>query len=333
MHVQQLRHFHYHPIDDEMIKKSKWMMELGKFKLTFFVTGTAVAGFAAAPVNPDVVSYLSQWLSLPAPSLSATSLTLACTFAGTFLCSMSANTFNHMYEQPYDAQGKKGNRPLPRGLVSPQQARDVALGLGAVGTLILLLGANLPTAILGFSNIWLYSQIYTSSKRTTIWNTWIGAVVGAIPPMMGWVAVTGFSGMLNPEAWILPFFVYSWQFPHFNAISWLSRSDYGRAGYPMMSVIDPDLARTVARRHALSQVLLTPFICYCFAPSNWIFISMMGANYYLYHCAKKFYKFPTEFARKLMLASFGNIFVVVILLLWSQFKDYVDMQMILAHQL
>jgi len=331
--LQPSRHFHYDPIDDKMIKKSKWLKELGKFRLTFFVSGTAAAGYAAAPVNPDAFSYLSTWLSLSTPSFAATSLTFTCMFMGTFLCSMSANTFNHMFEPSYDAQGKKGSRPVPRGIVSPQKARETGISLGAVGTGILALGANLPTALLGFSNIILYSLIYTSSKRTTIWNTWIGAVVGAIPPMMGWVAVTGLSGMLNPEAWILPLFVYCWQFPHFNAISWLARSAYGRAGYPMMSVIDPDLARNVARRHALAQVLLTPFICYCFAPSSWIFSIMLGFNYYLYHCTKKFYNFPTEFAKKLMLASFLNIFIVVVLVLGWQFKEYVDKQIIVAHHL
>jgi len=88
-------------------------------------------------------------------------------------------------------------------------------------------------------------------KRVSILNTWVGSVVGAIPPLIGWSAATG---GLEPGAFILAAILYSWQFPHFNSLSWNLRPDYSKAGYRMMSVTHPDLCRRVALRHSAACI-------------------------------------------------------------------------------
>ena len=99
---------------------------------------------------------------------------------------------------------------------------------GAGGVLLLYALVNPLTAELGALNLFLYTCVYTPMKRLSILNTWAGAVVGAIPPVMGWTACTG---TLDPGC-LIPFGVlFAWQFPHFNALSWNLRPDYSRAGY------------------------------------------------------------------------------------------------------
>jgi len=147
-----------------------------------------------------------------------------------------------------------------------------------MGLSILYYEVNGITAVLGASNLVLYTLIYTPMKRISIVNTWIGSVgeytytqvhthiyhniitccfaVGAIPPLMGWAGCSG--NILTPGAWILPGILYAWQFPHFNALSWNLRPDYSRAGYRMMAVTNPDLCRRTTVRY--TAVLMT--LCY-----------------------------------------------------------------------
>lgn len=92
------------------------------------------------------------------------------------------------------------------------------------------------TASLGAGNIALYAGVYTAMKRITPWNTWVGAVVGAIPPLMGWAAA---AGRLDAGSWVLAAMLYFWQIPHFLALAWLCKEDYIRAGFQMLSRHDP----------------------------------------------------------------------------------------------
>ena len=111
--------------------------------------------------------------------------------------------------------------------LSPLHAASFGLVTGLTGSTILLLGVNTLTASLGVLNILLYTMLYTPLKRITIYNTWVGALVGAIPPIMGWTACTG---SVSLGALILGGILYSWQFPHFNALSWSHQGDYSRGG-------------------------------------------------------------------------------------------------------
>lgn len=234
--------------------------QLSKSRLTFLVVLTSMAGVAISPL-PTTVS------------------TLLATAVGTALCSASANTLNQLQEVPFDAQMvRTRTRPLVRKAVSSLHATAFAVVTGTLGPILLYTMANPTTAALGLTNIALYAGAYTWMKRRTIWNTWAGAVVGAIPPLMGWTASGGHllpSATYTPE-YFLPSFLsgpmasidpslidnplgplalfmllFSWQFPHFNALSHLHRGSYAQAGYKMLSVLSPTKNALVSLRHAI----------------------------------------------------------------------------------
>ncbi|CAF4107088.1 unnamed protein product [Rotaria sordida] len=147
--------------------------KLSKKNLTILVATTAAYGFAIAPLP----------INIPL---------LACVTLGTVLTSASANTINQLMEIPYDAQMKRTrNRVLVLGQISYRHATGFAAVTLISGVTILTLGCNPLTGILGLSNFLLYTCIYTPMKRKHIINTWIGSIVGAIPPVMGWTACTG----------------------------------------------------------------------------------------------------------------------------------------------
>ena len=124
-------------------------------------------------------------------------------------------------------------------------------GLG--GVTILASMVNPLTAALGGFNLLLYTAVYTPLKRYTIANTWIGSIVGAIPPMMGW---TGSMGSLGAGAWLLGGLLFSWQLVHFHSLSWSLKGDYGRGGYQMAASLNPTLCRKSMLRHSLALIPL-----------------------------------------------------------------------------
>jgi protoheme IX farnesyltransferase len=138
---------------------------------------------------------------------------------------------------------------LVRQQMTPRHAATFGALVGVAGTAILYTTINPLTALLGASNIVLYTAAYTYLKRHSIVNTWVGSVVGAIPPVMGWTAVTG---SIDGGALMMGALLYAWQFPHFNSLSWNIRDDYQRAGYKMMANSDPALNARVALRYSLA---------------------------------------------------------------------------------
>ena len=204
---------------------------LTKPRLSALVLLTTMSGYAMAP----------QTCSLPPSLLLSTSI-------GTFLCIASANTFNQLAEIAHDrAMTRTRTRALCRKRypLDPHKAWLFGSACGLVGGATLMTMVNPMTAFLGVANILLYAGMYTSMKRTSVWNTQIGSIVGGIPPVMGYVAVTN---EMTMTAGLLGFLLYAWQFPHFNALSYSIRSEYKRAGYQMMSFVNP-------RRNALESVL------------------------------------------------------------------------------
>ncbi|KAJ8890383.1 hypothetical protein PR048_009891 [Dryococelus australis] len=133
-------------------------------------------------------------------------------------------------------------------LQEPLHAVTFAALCSTVGLSVLYWGVNELSAGLAASNLALYTMVYTPMKRISIINTWVGSVVGAIPPMIGWA---GCDGTLGAGAWVMAGILYAWQFPHFNALSWNLRPDYSRAGYRMMSVTNPGLCRRTALRYTV----------------------------------------------------------------------------------
>lgn len=211
-----------------------------------------MASYALFPVDPLLASPGG------APTLSA--LTLAFLSAGTALCSSAANALNMAYEPRFDAQmSRTRNRPLVRGLLTGRQAVGFAGLTGTVGIAVLHLGVNPTVAALGALNMALYAGVYTPLKRLSVANTWVGAVVGGIPPLMGWAAAAGATAvagtapelLAHPGGWLLAALLFAWQFPHFNALSWTIRDEYRRAGYQMAAWKYPGLNARVALRYSL----------------------------------------------------------------------------------
>jgi heme o synthase len=162
--------------------------------------------------------------------------TLAITLLGTALVAGGAGALNQWLERDRDAMMRRtANRALPGGRLTAAEAVSFGIVMGCVGTLVLAFGANPLAASIALVTLLLYVFIYTPLKPLTTLNTVVGAVPGALPPLIGWGAATGRLGI---EAWSLFLIVFLWQFPHFLAIAWIYREDYRRAGFRMLTGAD-----------------------------------------------------------------------------------------------
>ncbi|KAG0171205.1 Protoheme IX farnesyltransferase, mitochondrial [Apophysomyces sp. BC1034] len=286
------------PTMGEMPKLYK---ELIKAKLAGLVALTTMSGYAMAPG-------------------AATVSTLLFTTIGTALCISSANAINQWIEVPYDAQMlRTRNRVLGRRQLSQFHAFSFGMLTGTTGVATLATMVNPLTAALGAANILLYTAVYTPMKRASIANTWAGAVVGAIPPMMGWAAVTN---SLEPGAWALGAILYAWQFPHFNALAWNLRADYSKAGYRMMSVTDPKLNARVSLRYSLAMVPLCLSMPYL-GLTSWLFaVDSTIVNAGLIWGAVKFWRHSNEkSARQLFFGSVIHLPVLLALMMVHKVYD------------
>jgi protoheme IX farnesyltransferase len=217
--------------------------ELTKPRMNFLVLCTTAVGFYMAPRTGA-----GHWILL------------IHTLLGAALTAASAAVINQLVERDYDAlMPRTRNRPLPAGRLSPAQALAFGVALGVVGVAWLALAVNLLTALLGAFTLASYVFVYTPMKRVSSLNTVVGAVPGAIPPVMGWTAATG---ALGPEAIALFAILFFWQMPHFLAIAILYKRDYAAGGFKMLPVVDPALRLTswmiVLYGLALLPATLTP---------------------------------------------------------------------------
>ncbi len=170
--------------------------------------------------------------------LSASTLSLILTLVGTGLAAGSANALNQLWERRRDGRmDRTRNRPIPTGRISPGHAFLFGIALAYGGTAILAMGTNLVAAGLAIANVLAYVLIYTPLKPRTTLNTLVGAVCGAVPPMIGWSAATG---GIETGAWVLAAILFVWQIPHFLSLAWMYRDDYARGGFRMLPSHDPD---------------------------------------------------------------------------------------------
>jgi protoheme IX farnesyltransferase len=210
---------------------------LAKPRLNVLVVASSLAGYAMAGGE-------SARLGL-----------VLATLIGTGLVAGGASAFNQLIERETDGLMKRTRlRPLPDGRLAPMEAAAVAAALSLAGLLILALGANLLSAGVAFTTLVTYVAVYTPLKPQTSFATVIGAIPGALPPVIGWAAARG---DLSQGAWVLFGIVFLWQLPHFLAIAWIYRDDYARAGFPMLPVIEPD-GKSTGRQAALYAVALLP---------------------------------------------------------------------------
>lgn len=226
------------------------------------------------------------------------------TLTATALVAAGAAALNQLVERDYDARMRRTrNRPLPSGRLQPTSVMLFGGVCAVTGLVYLALAVNLLTCVIGAVTLISYLFIYTPLKRVTWLNTIIGAVPGALPPLMGWTAARG---VLSGEGWALFAIVAFWQIPHFMAIAWMYRDEYARAGFKMLPVIDPDGRRTgqqaVSHTLALLFVALCPFAFKMSGPFYLAGALVLGAGFLW--CAIQFSRQLTPArARQLFLAS------------------------------
>jgi protoheme IX farnesyltransferase len=213
------------------------------------------------------------------------------TLLGTGLVAGGAAALNELLERDHDAlMPRTAHRPLPAGLLQPDTVLIFGGVSAGVGLLYLAFAVNLLTSLLGAITLVSYVFIYTPLKRVTALNTIIGAIPGALPPLMGWTAARG---EITVAGWSLFAILFFWQLPHFLAIAWLYRDEYAGAGYVMLPVVDPSGDRTA--RHAVSHTLgllpvsLCPFLFHISGPVYLCGAFLMGIGFLW--CAVQFARF------------------------------------------
>ena len=176
------------------------------------------------------------------------------TTIGAALVAGGAAALNQVAERDLDGRMlRTEDRPIPAGRLQPGEATGFALLLAVAGLAQLALGATLTAAVVAVATLVSYAAVYTPAKRWTHWAVLVGAVPGALPVVIGWAA----AGPLTAQAWSLFALVFVWQLPHFLALTWLYRVDFGKAGLPLLAVRDPTGRRT-ARHLLVYTVLLIP---------------------------------------------------------------------------
>lgn len=217
-------------------------VELTKPRLNFLVVATSAAGYYLGARGAV------DWVHMAGAVL------------GTALVAAGSAVLNQVYERDTDALMRRTRmRPLPDGRVDAGEARVYGAVLCGAGLLLLAVRANVLAAALALATLVTYLIVYTPMKRRSPGATLVGAVPGALPPLIGWAAS---AGTLSIGAMSLFAIVFLWQIPHFMAIAWLYRDDYGTAGFPMLPVIEPEGRRTgrhaVAYAAALLPISLVP---------------------------------------------------------------------------
>lgn len=205
-------------------------------------------------LNVLVVASSAAGYFLGAPStLDAIAMTQA--VAGTALVAAGAAALNQVSERDTDALMRRTRlRPLPDGRVSPADARTFGLVLSAAGLGLLAARTHWLAAALACATLLVYLMVYTPMKRVTPLATLVGAVPGALPPLIGWTASHGSIARGGAALFAI---VFLWQIPHFMAITWLYRDDYRTAGFPMLAVIDP-AGRRAGRQAVFYATALVP---------------------------------------------------------------------------
>jgi protoheme IX farnesyltransferase len=213
-------------------------LALTKPDVSFLVVLTTLAGYYLGSRGP------LDWMRM------------AETVFGTTLIAAGTSAFNHCLERYTDAQMRRtAARPLPSGQLAMRDAWLFAALLVVSGSAYLAMTAGMKACLLGLFTVVTYLGIYTPLKKRTSWATAIGAIPGAMPPLIGWVAA---GGSLNLEAWVLFTVMVLWQFPHFLAIAWMYREDYSRAGLRMIPAADQRDGKGTYLRVILAALALLP---------------------------------------------------------------------------
>jgi protoheme IX farnesyltransferase len=232
-------------------------LELTKPRIAVMVLVTAALGYYLNSVTSGVFPGWGQF---------------ALTLLGIGMSGGGASALNQYLERDVDARMERTRgRPLPSGRLTPAAVLYFGVALALGGCFLLLWKVNLLAAFLTLQSAFLYVLVYTPMKRLTWWNTSIGAVPGAMPPLIGWAAATG---TLDAGAWMLFAVLYLWQHPHFFAIAWMYRDDYARGGLKMLPVVQP------GGRNMFAQVILFSVVLIPVSLAPWL-AAMTGWTYFI----------------------------------------------------
>jgi heme o synthase len=236
-------------------------IELTKPRITWLILmSTGIGYFFGLPGAPDWWGFLRAVHVGP----------LLHTIIGTGLMASGTAALNQWFEREADRRMRRtAARPLPTGRVSAARALAFGVSLSVAGFLELWFGANLLAGLVGAFTLVTYLFCYTPLKQRTWWSTTVGAIPGALPPVIGYAAA---AGALDRHAAALAAILFLWQFPHFYAIAWMYKDDYARAGIRMLPVIEKD-GRWTARQIVLYGMALIPV---SLTP---VFLGMEGAIY------------------------------------------------------
>ncbi|OED34962.1 protoheme IX farnesyltransferase [PVC group bacterium (ex Bugula neritina AB1)] len=269
-----------------MISFLRMYLELSKIRIVLMVLVVTFFGFyLASKGNFD--NTLLSW-----------------TLWGTYFLASGSSILNHYMERDTDAlMLRTRNRPLPTKQISPLFVLFLGIFFIFIGALMLGLKVNIITMSFALLAAFIYNMVYTPMKRISCWNTFIGSIPGALPPLWGWTAVTGEP---NGGGIVLFLILVAWQQPHFFAIAWLFKDDYKRADLKMLPVIDPEGQKTF-RMILLFSLLLIPVsllpVTLQMVGELYFFLTFfLGIAFFL--CSMRLAGNPSdEEARKLLLAS------------------------------
>ena len=210
---------------------------LAKPRLNLLVVASALAGYAMAGGDmSDAIRVVG-------------------TVVGTALVAGGASAVNQVIERVPDSLMRRTRmRPVPDGRLQPFESLAFGMALSVLGLAVLAAAVNPLSAAVALTTLLTYALVYTPLKRRSSFATVIGAIPGALPPVIGWAAARN---SLSQGAWVLFAIVFLWQLPHFLAIAWIYREDYARAGFPMLPVIEPD-GRSTARQAVYYCAALVP---------------------------------------------------------------------------
>ncbi len=284
-------------VQDLVLKLSDYL-QLVKFKLSALVIITVGLGYLLALRN--------HWSVV----LSHFALTLL----GTFLVAGAANAFNQILERDVDAlMNRTRNRPLPSGRMSLLEGFIAALLMAFSGLTILVLVANWKAAAMAAAALTIYVFAYTPLKRRSEFCTIVGAISGAIPPMIGWVAVRNEVGL---EALVLFAIQFLWQFPHFWAIAWLYRNDYQLAGFQILPMRgEPNSVTRQTVHYTIATVLVSAYPILMVQEKAVFALGVFLLGAWFISAALKFHRFKSQKSAKVLL-SVADAYLPLVLMLW-----------------
>lgn len=270
-------------------------IKLTKPRISIMVVITAAIGYCLSTNNFSTTTFLALLL-------------------GTWASSGGASALNQYLERQNDSlMERTKKRPIPSGSIEPERALLFGVALSLLGVFLLVTQVNLLTGFIALLTVFLYVFLYTPLKQISAYNTVVGAIPGALPPLGGWAAGAGEIGL---GAWLLFLIMFVWQHPHFYAIAWMYKDDYEKGGFKMLP--------SVSQSGTLFAIVSTAFLLFVISliPT---FVGLSGVVYLvgatalgllmIYYCFKMFWSPTRANARSVMFASLIYLPAVLGLLL------------------